>query len=399
MQTAGSGLACAQVGVDVGTAKGVDRLFGIADQEQAGVRVIVFDAVNALEDAVLNRVGVLEFVDQRDRELLADQRCQTLAALRLQRGIQTQQHVVESHFCTATLLFFEACTDPLGSVLQNSGIGRRQCVEARFECGHGVQPRMTRGLAFPGLGHAFGCQTGEAGANVQLLKRLVFGPGLELVEPGIEITRLHLAAIDGFAGDAFMAEREQFVCPITPRRFQFDQHRSPLQQTLLDQLRRRLAFIGVTLAGEQAAYSRQQRCGATPIAAHPVQRIALHRVAEQPPVIAQHLAEQIAVIGFQRLREQATTVERMLTQHALTPAVNGRDGGFVHPLRGDIEAVGTARPLLRIKLIAQLGNQSVGGSDFIAEESRGLSQACPNAFTQLFGSSVGKRHYEDLRRQ
>ena len=399
MQAAGGGLTCAQVGIDVGTAKGIDRLLGVADQEQAGVRVIVFDAVNALEDAVLNRVGILEFVDQRDRELLADQRRQTLAAFRLQGGIQTLQHVVETHFRATTLLFFKTRAHPLGSVLQHRGIGRRQGIEARLEPGHGVQPRMTRRLTFPGLGHAIRCQSSEAGANVQLLKRLVFGPGLELLEPRLEITRLHLAAIDGFAGDALMAESKQLVCPGTPRHFQFDQRRSPLQQTFGDQLRRHLAFIGITRAGEQAADPRQQRCGATPITAHPVQRVTLHRVAKQSPVIAQHFAKQIAVIGFQRLREQAAAVERVLTQHALTPAVNGRDGSFVHPLRGDIEAVGAARPLQWIELIAQFGDQSVRSGNLVAEKTRSLGQAGSNTLTQLFGGSVGECHYEDLRRQ
>jgi hypothetical protein len=81
--------------------------------------------VDALEDAVLHRVGVLEFVDQRHRELLADQPGQALAGLAGQRVLQAQQHVVEAHFGAAALLHFEACRDPGGGVFQHAHPGWR----------------------------------------------------------------------------------------------------------------------------------------------------------------------------------------------------------------------------------------------------------------------------------
>ena len=55
-----------EVGDDVAAAEGVDRLLGVADQDQRG------DAVEgALEDLPLHGVGVLELVDQRDLPPLA----------------------------------------------------------------------------------------------------------------------------------------------------------------------------------------------------------------------------------------------------------------------------------------------------------------------------------------
>ena len=105
------------------------------------------------------------------------------------------------------------------------------------------------------------------------------------------------------------------------------------------------------------------------------------------------------MIGFQGLSEQAAAVERMLAQHALTPAVDGRDRGFIHPLRSDIEAIGTAGPLLRIELIAQVSDQSVRGRGLVAKKPRRLGQSRANSLAQLFGRRVGKRHHEDLRRQ
>ena len=70
----GAASACAlggEVGVDVAAAEAVDRLLGIADQEQRA-RVAARPAPNTRSKiAPLARIGVLEFVDQRDRVLRA----------------------------------------------------------------------------------------------------------------------------------------------------------------------------------------------------------------------------------------------------------------------------------------------------------------------------------------
>ena len=58
-----------QVGVDVAAAEAVDRLLRIADHDEAARERAesVGCAVDAIEDRVLLQVGILEFVDQRDR--------------------------------------------------------------------------------------------------------------------------------------------------------------------------------------------------------------------------------------------------------------------------------------------------------------------------------------------
>ena len=58
-------IARAEIGEQVGTAKAVDRLFRITDQEQAAVTTL--GAVDAIEDAELQRIGVLKLIDERDR--------------------------------------------------------------------------------------------------------------------------------------------------------------------------------------------------------------------------------------------------------------------------------------------------------------------------------------------
>ncbi|MEO8655110.1 MAG: hypothetical protein ABI409_13375, partial [Ramlibacter sp.] len=55
-----------QVGVKVGVAEAVDRLLGVAHQEQQRLPV----SVHGVEDGELQRIGVLELVDQRGRKAL-----------------------------------------------------------------------------------------------------------------------------------------------------------------------------------------------------------------------------------------------------------------------------------------------------------------------------------------
>ena len=64
-----------EVGVDIGAAEAVDRLLGIADQEQRVATV----PVDAPEDGVLERVGVLELVDERRGIALPQQGGERLA--------------------------------------------------------------------------------------------------------------------------------------------------------------------------------------------------------------------------------------------------------------------------------------------------------------------------------
>ncbi|MOA30164.1 hypothetical protein D3C78_1512290 [compost metagenome] len=106
----------------------------------------------------------------------------------------------------------------MGSMLQHGGIGRRQGIEAGLEPGHGVQARMIRHCALlPGFGHAIGGQAREAGADVQLLQGLIFGPGFDFLEPRLEIPRLHLAPVHTLAGDTFVTQGQQLVGPLAPR--------------------------------------------------------------------------------------------------------------------------------------------------------------------------------------
>lgn len=64
-----------QIGVNVRTAKAVNRLFGVANEKQ---RAALLDK-NLAENFVLQRVGILKFVNQRDFPVCRHRFCQCVA--------------------------------------------------------------------------------------------------------------------------------------------------------------------------------------------------------------------------------------------------------------------------------------------------------------------------------
>ena len=76
-------LAASQVGVDVGAAEGVDRLLGIADEDERHAAL----AERAAHDVPLDRVGVLELVDEHDAVALAQALRRGVAARALERVV------------------------------------------------------------------------------------------------------------------------------------------------------------------------------------------------------------------------------------------------------------------------------------------------------------------------
>ena len=86
-------VARGEVGVDVAAAKAIDRLLGIADQEQRAFPIVRRDE-QALEDRPLARVGVLEFVHQRDAVLAAQAFGECIAGRARQRLGDAADHVV-----------------------------------------------------------------------------------------------------------------------------------------------------------------------------------------------------------------------------------------------------------------------------------------------------------------
>ena len=74
------------------------------------------------------------------------------------------------------------------------------------------------------------------------------------------------------------------------------------------------------------------------------------------PVVTHRLQLFVAGVFLQFQAEQAAGVEGMLLEHAVAETVDGVDGGFVHPLGGGVQALGTLGALLGLgKVIEQFG--------------------------------------------
>ena len=80
------------VGEDVGAAEAVDGLFGVTDQ----IEGIACFTADALEDLPLQRVGILELVDQGGAIACAQASGQALSAGGGQCRVQVQQQVIEA---------------------------------------------------------------------------------------------------------------------------------------------------------------------------------------------------------------------------------------------------------------------------------------------------------------
>ena len=102
-----------EVGVDVRAAKAVNRLFGVADEEE---RVAV-GGKGAAEDFVLQRVGVLEFVYQGDAPVLRDGFGEFVLVRAGGEGVvNVEQQVVGAAFLPRRPLFGGGAADVLQAV-------------------------------------------------------------------------------------------------------------------------------------------------------------------------------------------------------------------------------------------------------------------------------------------
>ena len=75
------GLARPQIGMNVGPPEGIDGLLRVTDQDQRLLRAVLLHPIDTVEDAVLHRIGILEFIDHRYRKLRPDPFGQPLSTL------------------------------------------------------------------------------------------------------------------------------------------------------------------------------------------------------------------------------------------------------------------------------------------------------------------------------
>jgi hypothetical protein len=92
-------------------------------------------------------------------------------------------------------------------------------------------------------------------------------------------------------------------------------------------------------------------------------------------------------------------VECVLAQHPLAPAVDGVDGGLVHPLGCQLQLAGGAGAIVGARIFGDQFGQEIVGKALAAEHGGSFAQACANALAQFGGGGLGEGDHQDLRRQ
>ena len=113
------------------------------------------------------------------------------------------------------------------------------------------------------------------------------------------------------------------------------------------------------------------------------------------PVVAHGFHEACVFVddGIGRV----ATFKRMLSKHALTPSMNGVDGGFVHPLSREIELSRGRGAFVGIGVLGDQIAEKVVGDQLIAKGRCGSSQTVANAFAKFGCGCPCECNDENLR--
>ena len=404
----GSGPARCQVAVDVGAAKTVDRLLGVANQEQRGVCGVVGRAVQPVKDAVLQRRGVLEFVHQRHRVLRGHARAQAFALRPGQGAVQARQHVgktkaaaVRLELCHARLhLRCRMQAQRLGRLRQ--GAQRRQQVRQRLEvCGQ--RDRRRAGLAR--FQQAVGAQAvlGRRGEFKGVQSRALC-PGAHLPKPLGVMGRLEFGAVPvAHLGRGLGVQPLLHgLCPVGPAHLERCHGRAAGVHGAGDAFgQRAVASAGGQRGLGQLAHFFHQRVHVFPEAQHGVDTFCIQWIALLAPVVLGGFGLHGALVGVQFLVKQAAAVKGVLAQHALAPGVDGVDGGIVHAFGRHGQAPGGVLAGVALRVRGQQSGQKgvvrrhLGRA---AKALRRLQQARADAVGQLARGSAREGHHQNVGR-
>ena len=408
---AGCGAAHRQVAVDVGAAKAVDRLLGVADQQQGAGAAVVADAVEPVEDAHLHRRGVLKLVHQRHRVLGQDAVAQAqrrlAVGLGVQRLVEPVQQVGKAEAAGLLLEHRQPGADTGRRMQAQAGAQRRQRVQRPQQLGQGLEVighLLDPGTGFEGLVQAGGCQAGGAGLEVGRFGVIPFGPGRQRGQPGVVVTRRELALVEraGLEGELLVQPLAHRGGALRPAAFERGNVARPLGAQALDQrLQRALAGIRGQHLRQQGLGVASQRIDIAPDRQRGVPGRARQRVELGAPVVACGLGQQRGLVAGELFIEQAAGVERMLAQHALAPGVDGVHRRVVHALGRHRKTPGCGLARRAGWVVGQqAGQQAVvrGGLGLAAKDAGGLQQAGTDAVGQLAGGGPGEGHHQDLGR-
>ncbi len=375
------------VGEDVGAAEAVNGLLGVADHEQPAAGAL---AVDGRKDAVLLRVGVLELINEGQREALGDAPGELLPPLPLQGIAEAGQQVVEGDHRQLLLAGGKRLAAGV------DGLHRKpQLLHAAQ--GDGAVAEGEEGV-LGGLNSLFLLGRGDGAGQLAGGKEFqVGGQGVVSGRGGEELIhgqsrRLHRLELVGAAAQvlAVVDEGEDGLSLLRPQRGHFGEHRPvdgrferPLVQLGQDhQLPPR--HVG--------ANGPAQPLGGAPAVTRQLRQAGV-AVEFPAPEILHHPGEQLALVGDEFGIEQRPALEGVLQQHALAEAVDGENGRLVDGGELVDEALGRLLGVLQPR--QQLVQQRVvaGGP---LQRRQGLPHTGANAVPQLFSGGLGEGDHQNF---
>ena len=401
-----------QVGVQVGMAEAVDRLLGVAHQEQ---RRPVFACrrrgVDAAEHGPLQRVGVLELIDQRSREALAQRGGQAGRAVVMGIGfkalVQVGQHVVEGHHPLGALgsallrgaVLQQPAQQAQAGQLQGPGAGGGGIQQL---LGGGEERVCRRCLAFLGAQVQHGCA--QQGQAVRQGGRWVVccQHSIPVGHCGLHLRGLVVGAMQ--PGQAVEQQGQHGITLAGPGgagRGPGSGQRRPARCAVIGGV----DAVGPQLAGQrpgQLALQQLQPAGGAVAARQQVggqHRVGVGAGHMAAPEVVHRLGQQGAVVGQQVLHQRHLRGQRGVGQRALAEAVDGEDGRFVEAQQRGAQAGGQVGRVGALGLQAgqQPGHEGVGaGGGGGLQPGQGVDQALAQPFTQLGGGSIGEGDHQDL---
>ena len=181
-----------QVGAQVGTAKTVNRLLGVADHHQRVAVVRFAVSVNPVQAVVLPRVGVLKFIDHGHRVMLANGRRQ-LTVIVMQSLVQALQQIVEIEHRLALLGLLVRLAHRLRGMRNQQRFAFGLSVGAVHQSAYQSKQSKVLGLV-PTAGQQF--VFGETLQGGRAYVVAVHSPSCELIHPFVEIRRADACGFD-----------------------------------------------------------------------------------------------------------------------------------------------------------------------------------------------------------
>ena len=380
--------------------KTVDRLFGIPDQKHQAIA----GSVDLLEDGELQRIGVLEFVDQRRGKARAERRGQPGIIRMMQAFMEIREHVVEGHYLPRTLQRSQPRRAFREQALQQPAARQKQGVVERFalrQIGFGVgEEGVRRGDAFL-LGLA-----GEAARAKQMRLLADCRERIVVAAQDVPIGRCALQRGRFIGITVELAERrgEQRADfglvgqPMGPgRAIRFIQQRRGQRRGREigrpDMPRQRLRQVAF-----QKPCVLDRRVLARGDVAGELGGGVVRDVAA--PEVVHRRGEQIAIAVHEFGAHGQAGSEGIVGECALAKAVNGEDGGLIEGMQREFQACrerATGHPRPRQEVAGQPADE--GGSSGCRrtlEKLEQLANARADALAQLRGGRVGEGHHEQL---